>query len=457
MPKLIDGLKILEKEEWISFRKYILMYCSKSSDCYILLDYLFNARNSEEKLSDTRSIKKRLNPKMTAKCFSNNMSILFIWFEEWLVWNENKKNGVANNIQLVGIYNRKGFFNLADKTMRSVEKPLMDKTLLDLRKHKDLYLLYHHYYFGDNPVKNKSEIFNRLISNFLLQFKEQALLYISEMHNWGDIQNFDYNTQIELLRLISSLVEDSQTSKFIELINILISELSEEAFLEIRDTITSNRIKRDSELYVLASLYMITFSLRLWNINKIKDPQLVIDAYDFGLQSGLLLSTGRIPLIRFLNLVSTLGYVKTSTGTYLFIDKWIHMVDSNNLESIHALAYAQLKLVEGKIEEIVPLLIDKKFTSNSGKLRASSLELISLYYERNSNYSLLINRISNFKRVLSRRDIKNKHLGYHNYLNFTKVLELLIKRDFQKMIISIEDYLPLIHKRWLIREIKAGQ
>lgn len=458
-PKLIDGLKMLEKEEWISFRKYILMYCTKTSDTYRLLDYIYSVRSKLGDVVELEVIKKPIFQKMTVKSFSNLMSRIFIWFEEWIVWYENKKDTIACDIQLVKIYNRKGVFNLADKIYTKVEKSITSNDQLSLRKHKDLYLLHHNHYFSDNPVKykRKEEILESLISYFTFQFKEQALLYISELHNWGNIQNHDFTKEIVLLAQICSLVSDTENGEVPELIIEMVSKLDPMAFLKLRDIIYSNRINPASELYIIASLYMITFSLRLWNANKITDPMLVMGVYDFGLQSGVLLNTGKLPFIRFINLVTTLGYIKTSEKTYAFIDKWKHLVSGESEKAIHALGYAQLKFFEERFDDIIPLLLGVKYETVEGKLRSSALELVGLYYDRKNNYSILTNRIQNFKRVLKTYGKKSSNLSYSSFLNFTKVIELLVKRDFIKLTINIENYTPIIYKNWMIREIKAGQ
>jgi len=455
--KLLDGLRMLGKVEWLSFRKYMLMYCTKSSDNYRLLDYLFLSRNELTEMSDVKAIKKLLFDKMTDKGFSNLMSRIFNWFEEWLIWYENKKDKVTSDIQLVKIYNRKGVFNLADKTYKRVEKILLDEKRLSLRKHRDLYDLHHNHYYSDNPVKyqRKEEILNSLVSYFLLQFKEQSCLYLAELHNWGIIQNHDYTKEIELLNKVGVLISDSQTSQVINYIVLMVSELDEKAFWNLQKMIYSDKLKPDSELYMLSSLYLITFSLRLWNNNKITDPQAVIDTYDFGLESGVLLNTGKIPIIRFINFVTTLGFIKASKTTYDFVDKWIHLVDTNDHDAIKALSYAQLKFIEKKYQDIVPLLLGKKYDTDFGKLRAISLELISLYYDRKTNYGLLHNRINNFKRVLRTFSSRKSEFTYHGYLNFTKVLELLIKRDFIKISINIDKYSPLLYKKWLNSEIEV--
>lgn len=458
-PKLVDGLIMLDKEEWISFRKYILMYCTKSSDNYRLLDFLFSIRSKLETLSDIEEIKNPLFTAMTDKNFSNLMSRVFIWYEEWLVWYENKKDITASDIQLVKIYNRRGVFSLADKTYSRVEKILLANDLVDLRKHKDLYLLHHNHYFNDNPVKYKrrGEFLETLISYFFFQIKEQALMYVSEMHNWGLIQNHDYTREIEMITQLGLMIDDSKAGKVSEMIIQMVSKLDKKAFLELRDVIYSKQINPNSEFYVIAVFYMVNYSLKLWNSNVIKDPQLVLDAYDFGLESGILVKTGKIPFVRFMSLINTLGYIKTSDKMYAFVDRWKHLVSEESGEAVQALGHAQLKFIEEKFDNIIPLLVGKKFETGWGKMISTSLELIGLYYDRKINYNLLMNRINNFKRVVRTYGNKRSDLEHRAIINFSKVLDLLIKRDFIKMTINIENYSPIIFKNWVIKEIKAGQ
>ena len=457
--KLIVGLQMLEKEDWFSFRKYLLMYCSKTSDNYTLVEVLFRTRDDLGSIKNAEEIRKQFFAGMSPKSFSNLMSRIFIWFEEWLVWSERKKDSISNDVELVKIYNRRGIYTLANKTFTKVEKKLKADASLSLLTHKNLFLINHYRYFSDNPIKykKKEEILDGLISYFLLQFKEQSLIYTSELHNWGRIQNFDYSKEIELLTAIESLVQDSEVTRILQWVIRLVRELDVEAFFNLRDSITGNQINVNSELFILATFYMVNYSMQLWNAGKIQDSQIVFDAYDFGLESGVLLNTGKIPFLRFIKAVTTLGYIKDAERSYEFVDKWVHLVASENQSSAHALGYAHLKLIEGKSNELIPLLIGKKFETEWGRMRASSLELIGHYTDRKNDYSLLVNRIKNFKRVLKTFGNKNKNLAYKVYFNFITVLDLLSKRDFIKVRIDIDRYTPILHKKWLEDEIKAGQ
>ncbi|MDF1698021.1 MAG: hypothetical protein P1U56_19395 [Saprospiraceae bacterium] len=457
--KLIEGLKILDKEEWVSFRKYSLMYCSKQSDNYKLLQYLSENRSRLDSFTEVEHIRTPKFARMTAKNFSNLMSRVFSWFEEWFIWKSNLEDQIGFDVQLVKLYNRRGAFRLANKTYKRVERKLLATDQLDLSTHKNLYLLHHNHYVSDNPVKyeRKAEILESLISYFLIQFKEQAFLYFAELYNWGKIQNHDFVHEKKILNALGALIEDSETLEVIYQINSMVINLDRESFMTLKESIYSGRINPDSELYILASLYMIEFSMRLWNNNKLEDAHLVLEAYDFGLESGILLKTGKMSITRFINLVVALGYLNLTSRVYDFIDKWYHLIEGEEGASTSALAYAHLKFIEKKYAEIIPFLVGMKFVTEFGKMRASSLELISLYSEKQRNYHLLNNRIHNFKRVLNNLKGKQSKDIYKIYINFIRVLELLIKREFIKITIHIEDYSPIIYKKWLIEEIKAGQ
>lgn len=457
--KLLAGLKLLDKDEWISFRKYMLMYCTPASDNYELLGYLYSIRGQLTEISNLEELKIPHFSKMSVKAFSNLMSRIFNWYEAWLVWHESKKDDVYQDVQLVKIYNRRGAFNLADKTYRRVEKKLLAEKQLDLENHKNLYLLHRFHYYSDNPIKykRKGEILEKLISFYLYQLKEQTLLWVAELHNWGTLQDHDYSKEIGLLTHMASLVDTSEVCKVIDLIIVLVRDLDEDAFLSLRQVLFTKQLKEGSELYILASFYMVGFSLRLWNNNKLSDPQYILDAYDFGMESGILLNSGKIPFIRFMNLISTLGYIRTTKSTYKFVEKWAHLVDSENTDAVHSLSYAHLKLIEGKYDELIPLLRAQQFDTDWGRLRAASFELIGLYSDRKDNYSLIVNRLNNFKRVVKTYGKKGDNFSFKVYTNFAKVLDLLIKRDFIKISISLDKFSPIIHKKWLEDEIKAGQ
>lgn len=457
-PKLIEGLLFLDKSEWLSLRKYALMYCTETSDNFRLLDQFFRVRGRLADREELSRIKDSQFRGMSTKNFSNLMSRVNQWFEEWLVWHEGKKDDDLRDVELVRILNRRGAYGLADKVYHRVEKRLLGRKTYDKGRNKYLYLLHHYHYFSDNPVKyrRKAEILESLISYYSLQATEQAMMYEIELFNWGGIQQHDYRHEMKLLAGLITIQSDTRMVQIIGMIRRLVFDLDAGALVELKEVLEAGEITPDSEMYILASLYLVTFSLRLWNSHKTSDAQLIFDIYHYGLHSGVLLKTGKMPFVRFINLITTLGHIQTADQAYDFVDKWKHLVAGEDAVAIQSVAYAQLKFVEEKYHEINPLLLGVKCESEAGKLRHSVLEIIGLYTDEHRNYSLLHNRIQNYKRVLRTYGNKRSNLTHQSLLNFAKVLELLVKREFARIRIQLEDYNPVVYKNWLEKEIKAG-
>ena len=382
--KLIEGLRLLGKEEWISFRKYLLMYHSESSDNYRLLDDLYQKRDILDSIEYINELQEPLFASMSPKVFSNLMSRVYHKFEEWFYWYEGKKDVIQRDIGLVKIYNRRGAFGLADKTFNRVEKKLVNQEGLDMATHRELYQLYYNHYFSDNPVKylRKGEIFETFATYYLKYLKEQSLLYLAEMHNLETIHQHDFSFMMRVMSRFVQSIESSKVSHILEQVYLLIREDNVEAFLKLKDVVFREEISRYSDLYVLAILYLNSFSLRLWNSNKITDPNLILEIQEFSLGTGVIFNTGKIPFIRFMNIVSALGYIKDSSAAYEFVEKWKHLVGDESKEAVHALSYAFLRFSEGNYDEVISQLIGVKFETEWGKKRALSLELIGLFKNR---------------------------------------------------------------------------
>lgn len=153
-------------------------------------------------------------------------------------------------------------------------------------------------------------------------------------------------------------------------------------------------------------------------------------------------------------MIATLGKLKSFDWTQEFIERWYQNVETENLIYTKSLAEALNAFGFQKYELIIPLIRGIEFQDFIEKLRALGLEVIALYIDRKDNYNLLRNNISNFKRTLKRNEGKLSTPTIKSYVNFLKVLELLIQRDFRKITIHLEKYDALIYRGWLFTQVQ---
>ena len=288
----------------------------------------------------------------------------------------------------------------------------------------------------------------------LANIKLKGLIYELELHNWGLLKQIDYSYHLDILHSVNEKLPDSALSEILLDLAKVVSQLDLEAFLKVKALLLNDTFEKNSELHTLITMYLINAGIKLWENGKYTNAQESARLIEYGLRSEVLMKSGKIPWRRFFNLIATLGKLKSFDWTQEFIERWYQNVETENLIYTKSLAEALNAFGFQKYELIIPLIRGIEFQDFIEKLRALGLEVIALYIDRKDNYNLLRNNISNFKRTLKRNEGKLSTPTIKSYVNFLKVLELLIQRDFRKITIHLEKYDALIYRGWLFTQVQ---
>ena len=100
-PKLFTSLQVLSKEEWLSFRKYLLMYTRAESHNFQCFSLLAERQNQLQEEGLEEHLRLQYFPTLSPKRFSNVLSKLFQWFEDWFAIHSFKKEKFAKEVALV--------------------------------------------------------------------------------------------------------------------------------------------------------------------------------------------------------------------------------------------------------------------------------------------------------------------------------------------------------------------
>ena len=455
--KLYIALRSLFKEEWKSLQRYVIMETSNTSDAYNLFVYMYNCHKVNKTPSSKEETRAHLFPEMAEKRFLNLCSMTYLIFEDWLVWYEIKKDKVLCGIHLVKAYNRRGIFELADKTFARVHKKLSQQGKIDLKRSDYMHKLYKYHYFSENPVKNREgkELLEKLVEYWMHSYKEISHLYIAQMYNWGDSNNFDYSETIRTLENSIANLLTSKTSEVTKIIQNLSKEEDQKSLDKLYKLLINEEIEKGSDLEVFITLYSILYSVKMWNEGKLKNKAFIFKIYDYGLSSTILMNLGKMQSNSFLNMISVIVLTSRAEMTYQFIDKWSHIIDSSDKETAVAIAKCYVKREEGKFKDIILLLR----SLHSKNLRLTLLSLIFLikafYMEK--EYELAQNTIDNFKRRLRKTKTGSEKAFYLPRLNFLLVMEQLIKSKHRKISINLDKYKHLHHRIWLSKQINKSK
>lgn len=453
--KLISILKTLEPYEWTSLSKYLLMYTRKNSDNFSLFSILRDKITSFSCNEDILVIREKYFSKMSSKSFTNMLSRVTVWTENWIIYQEVKKDEHTTKNILLNYYNNRGLYKEANLIADKAEKKLLSEDGEDLYKYKHLSNIYHSQYYSNNPIKYETgtKLLEKIIQTRLEEYSCQLAFYKVELYNWGEIKNHNFSESIKNINQAVKHIDKNSTYESLALISNVFTSRNSDFLYEIFEKLKAGFYKKESDLELVTVLYLTSLSVRLWNENKLNDSQFMINVHDYSLESGILLSSGKIPSIRWYNILTIIASVSNLKEANNFIDKWIKKVVSLDNNKTKKLSYALVSFYNSDYKNISSILSNISFSSEQEKYRALSLLIIADYKNRHEDYGEFVDSYTKAIRNLKRNKNKITKIRYRQYFNLLTVLYKIAKSEYSNKKIELTLPNPILYKKWLLNEI----
>lgn len=451
--KIFLALQSLSKVELKSLQRYLIMETSRQSEALLLLKYINTCIKNNNLSISKDKLREDLFPGMAVKRFLNLCSKLYLILEDWLVWYDIKKDKDFCNVHLVKIFNRRGIFELADKAYNRADKILKQHTEVDLNKSEHLSNLYRYHYFSENPVKfnQGKEFLENLVLYSARSYLEKSHLYLTELHNWGKVRNFDYSTSIKFLEESIQELPVSNASNITHHIYSMVVNKDQESINYLYSKLEDSTIKKGSDLETFVTLYIVSCSIYLWSKNKLTNTDMVTKIHDYGLSAGIFMNLGKISSFKFLNIISVLVLTSRPQEVYDFIDKWSHILEPKTKQETTSIAQCYVKREEGKYDEILDILRETRLSRTNTNMLGLIFQIKALY--KLKEYELAQNAVNNFKRRLRNMKDKDDLKSYKGRYNFLRVMDQLIKKEHSDQVIDLSKYESLYHRIWLSKQL----
>lgn len=448
--KIIPLLADLSNSEAKRCEKFLLQYYTADSQVISLMKNIREHVSSIPISEISSTLHQSHYSHLSGPAYNKLLSKLFVTTEQWLVADYISNDNYIRDLMLHRAYNERGLFKHATYQANKIKRNIDAEEKKSLKKQHAAYQILHQEYYSDHPAKytSQTDLFKDLMISHLAYTKSILLQYLCEAENWGRIKNNDYSYEKHIIQSMISLLPESPEAKALEQLHQLLSHQDLEMFYDLKNRLFSGAFAESEELHTLTSIYLINICLMMRRKGVIQDPNEHVDLIEYGLKTKTLYSSGKIPLTRFYNLITTIGQLKGYDWADNFIHRWIDQVETKSKDGSLKLAKAINSFNCKRYHEIRPLLLGKEFESQFEKNRALSLELIGIYSERNGQYDVLRNFISNYKRMLKRNKEKMSYNAYKSFYNLIKVVELLVQRDFRKVTIHIDKYDHLAFRTW---------
>lgn len=423
--KLIDGLAVLKKDEWSSFRKFILMNSSENSDVFILFSSL---QRSKTKLGDNGVLDKIKSKRflgLTQKNYLNLQSKLYQILEDWFVFYDTKKDHFQHELILIKGLNNRGLYKLAESIYDKHLKALEEDESKDFHTEQKRYLLHHAMYYSDSTKKQDDlDLLKKIVQNFLKYSKNQLLFYNMELHSWGNIKSLDHSDEIKSVEKILDILRDN-TEDILEKLSKVVIDLDKEAFDYCLDYLFCSDVKAKGEFERIFILYLFNKAGLLWQKGKIANKEKLLQLCFYGYESGASISNGSIPLARFYNTIGFVMYFGNHETGIAFVDKWIDKVDTKAPDTVASISKAMIDFYQGNYQDVIDQLMTIQQQETRHKLRIYSLLLIAYYELKNEYGQTLVLLIDNYKRLLQRQKDRIPFSFYMANKNLVFIIESL--------------------------------
>ena len=456
IPKLLEAVHSLTIDEWSSFGKYLLTKTRPDSDNYLLFKILL--KNKASLLDDGKSnhLRAKYFSAMTSKTYSNLLSRLFLYFEEWFTLNVYLSSNYEKDLMLIKGYNQKGLFKQANSVAQNLAKKINSSPHNSLDQQTTLRHLYTLQYFSNNPIKKKEghELFNSGIDAFLTSTEEQALFLLLELENRRALNHQDLSqAQLDLESHIQS--KHSELSRTMVLCLEALRNPSLENVITLKTRLNRSTILPSSDLYLALTIYLRKALNRVLNKNITVNAQDILEIYQLTLSAMSANPHQKLLPNSLLNVIAGLSSNVTLEEIEILIQEWVPRTFTKYPESLGTYCKATYLFMHNKYDEAIDYLIGLEFDNIN--IKASSQAMLIIAHYMSGAEDLALNMVDNFKKQLNRNKSKLFKADYVGLNNFTKVIQLLYKSKFDLSIaIDLNDYERLAYRSWAQKQIKKG-
>jgi len=452
-PKLIQVLAHLSDEEWISLRKFLLQYTREESINYRCIQHLYTNRKKLDQDNIDKKIREKYFSDIKPKAFSNVLSRLFLWLEEWLAVATFQEDSNAVQLALIKKYDQLGLYKMANQVATKLESNLRDVEKTDTMHNRVLSDFYHGQYYSSNPAKKDSySMLQKVCQSFLNNIAEQSVYYLLETNSTAKLRSSEFSELNTTLEKIVAITPDTELSRTLKLCLEIVKKPTSKIVAQLIEKLESGIIDEASDLYLVLSIYLRRSAAELWIDGQLDNASLAMRCYHISLVATESNKRQKFTVTNLFNVVGTLGIILSFEETAQFINKWALKAYSKYPESVVQYCHAMNAFRHDKYDLLPKLLTGLDFDYYQYKVISNAIMIIAQY--KLGEEDLTITLIHNMKKQLKRNKSNLSKSLSLRINNLIELIRILAKSKYDPSIeINIDDYHPLYFKSWVLKQL----
>ena len=453
-PKLFLALDNLDKDEWTSLKKYMLMYTKEGSDNFSCLILLQKNKSSLLKDNYSEDIHKKYFPQMSSKVFSNLLSRIFKWYEDWFAIETFKNQEYYRDLMLVKGYNRKGLFSMANNTAKKLQSKIEEDNSIDITESEALAKLGHNQYYSSNPIKKEknSSLFIDCLEDFIRYTKEESLRYLIELDNYSKARNVEYTKAKEILEKLVVLSNDSPLSQVLSTALKMKSENDLDSLHDLKNKLQENIVRPGSDLHLILSTYLRQSASIQSQKSATSGAEIILDCYQIYFDSIEKNANEKLLPVSLFNGVSAIANVMDFNKTEVFIERWAPKTHTKYPKSTMQYCTALNDFRHDRYERLPSLLSGLEFDDiNQFKIVSKALMIIAHY--KLGNEDIVMTMIPNFRKQLQRN---SQIVAASTIKRINTLLDFIVKMQKSKydstIVVDRAHYNSAFFRSWIMKQ-----
>ncbi|MEZ4883112.1 MAG: hypothetical protein R3E32_00155 [Chitinophagales bacterium] len=466
--KLLQILKTLHKNEWRLCSKFVRSpYFNEQQKVIELFDYLFEAapRFAQKRIAK-ETVFQHLFPNEPYRSIRMRqlMSSLTSLIEEFLRYEEQKKEKENGLLQLAKVYRQRSLTKLFDRCIKDLQLSQQKR----ISKNADYFFDEWRIYTAlkeqiEDQHKRNAEPFLQELSDSLDAFYLIHKLKISyEAINYQRFAPKEYH--LNLLKEIQQHLKENPYTHipaigiFHQGLNTLIEEGESVHFETLKDLLMKHfkdfDISETQDMFVMAHNYCIRQANKSGGEIDTAFRRL-FDLYQFEIENDVFLEDGWLSPFVYKNAV-TIGL---QLHDYEWVEQFIHQykerVKKDARERLFTYNLARLYFMKKEFAEVIPLLNRVDYKEVFLELSAKTI-LLQTYLEL-GEYPALSAFLDSFSVFIHRKkSLKSRRKPYLNLIKYTrKVISYENQPDkLQKIFEDIQATTFLTEKGWLLEKVR---
>ncbi len=449
--KLFDILRKLSASEWKGLKKFTQIHYTENADQHRLFMHIYKYRNElDHKHLEAEYCWQKLFPKLKEKSFRNLLSRLQPVVEDYLVWEQIKKDKNQYRIQLFEAYDDRGIDKYADKIADDIRIDLSSSDhILDAHDLLILHRINHSQYYSDNPIKYKrgQEILTGAMESIHRVYEILRRLYETEMYSMSQIKNENWLSD---WRKKLDSQDPCISTQIAQALYELKTEPSHAKYEYLRDKLYKHSLSKEMSQLVLA--YLLHFLAVLNRKGELIQERL--DLIVYGLEKNTLLDKGTINPMRYNAIIDIACHDGRIEWAKAFAYKWAEYLPEKERDDVLHLGQILILFAESKYDECLHYFMSHpiKAAKIDSVARRYYLQCIYELYDRSDPF--LIEEVNKTAAHLRYNKDKLSRKHYSNMSDFLQAYRILLRGKTSELSEALDSGKVRFAKKWIEKKLE---